>query len=28
LRDRLGRLADADVVRLDRALIVFLGLAE
>lgn len=28
LRDRLGRLADADLVRLDRALLVFLGLAE
>jgi mRNA interferase MazF len=28
LRDRLGRLPDADLIRLDRALIVFLGLAE
>ena len=28
LRDRLGRLADADLVRLNRALLVFLGLAE
>lgn len=28
LRDHLGRLADADLVRLDRALLVFLGLAE
>jgi mRNA interferase MazF len=28
IRDRLGRLTDADAVRLDRALIVFLGLAE
>jgi mRNA interferase MazF len=28
LRDRLGRLADADLVRLDRALLVFLGLAQ
>ena len=28
VRDRLGRIADADVVRLDRALVVFLGLAE
>jgi mRNA interferase MazF len=28
VRDRLGRITDADVVRLDRALIVFLGLAE
>jgi mRNA interferase MazF len=26
-RDRLGRLADADLIRLDRALVVFLGLA-
>ena len=26
--DHLGRLADADLVRLDRALLVFLGLAE
>ena len=26
--DRLGRIAGADLVRLDRALIVFLGLAE
>ena len=28
LRDHLGRLADADFVRLDRALLVFLGLAD
>jgi len=28
VRDGLGRLADADVVRLDRALIVFLGLGS
>jgi mRNA interferase MazF len=28
LCDRLGRLSDADLVRLDRALIVFLGLAD
>ena len=28
LRDRLGRLSDEDLVRLDRALIVFLGLAD
>ena len=27
LRDHLGRLADADLIRLDRALLVFLGLA-
>lgn len=27
VRDLLGRLSDADVVRLDRALVVFLGLA-
>jgi mRNA interferase MazF len=27
IRDRLGRLADADLVRLDRARAVFLGLA-
>ncbi|WP_102144872.1 type II toxin-antitoxin system PemK/MazF family toxin [Mycobacterium hubeiense] len=27
LRDRVGRIADVDLVRLDRALIVFLGLA-
>ncbi len=27
VRDRLGRLANADLVRLDRALVVFLGLA-
>lgn len=27
VREQLGRLADADVVRLNRALIVFLGLA-
>lgn len=26
--DRLGRLAEADVIRLGRALVVFLGLAE
>lgn len=26
IRDHLGRLADGDVVRLDRALLVFLGL--
>ena len=26
--DRLGRLEDSDLVRLDRALVVFLGLAE
>ena len=26
--DRLGRLEDSDLVRLDRALIVFLGLAD
>ena len=26
--DHLGRLADADLIRLDRALLVFLGLAE
>lgn len=26
--DRLGRLDDSDLVRLDRALLVFLGLAE
>jgi mRNA interferase MazF len=26
--DHLGRLADADLIRLDRALVVFLGLAE
>jgi mRNA interferase MazF len=26
--DRVGRIADADVIRLDRALVVFLGLAE
>ena len=28
VRDRVGRIADADVIRLDRALVVFLGLAE
>lgn len=28
VRDHLGRLADADLVRLDRALLVFLGLAD
>lgn len=28
VRDRLGRITDADEVRLDRALVVFLGLAE
>ena len=28
VRDRLGRITDADVIRLDRALLVFLGLAE
>lgn len=28
VRDRLGKLADADLVRLDRALVVFLGLAD
>lgn len=28
LRDRLGRLPEDDLVRLNRALIVFLGLAE
>jgi mRNA interferase MazF len=28
LRDRLGRLSDEDLVRLERALIVFLGLAD
>ncbi len=28
LRDHVGRLPDADLVRLDRALVVFLGLAE
>ena len=28
LRDQVGRLPDADLVRLDRALVVFLGLAE
>lgn len=27
LRDHLGRLEDADLIRLDRALLVFLGLA-
>jgi len=28
VRDRLGHITDADHVRFDRALIVFLGLAE
>lgn len=28
VRDQLGRLADSDLVRLNRALLVFLGLAE
>lgn len=28
VRDHLGRLADADLVRLDRALLVFIGLAD
>jgi mRNA interferase MazF len=28
VRDHLGRLTDADLIRLDRALLVFLGLAE
>jgi mRNA interferase MazF len=28
VRAHLGRLADADLIRLDRALLVFLGLAE
>jgi mRNA interferase MazF len=28
IRDRLGRLTDADLIRLDRALVVFLGLAD
>lgn len=28
VRDRLGCLVDADIVRLDRALLIFLGLAE
>lgn len=28
VRDHLGRVADADLVRLDRALLVFLGLAD
>ncbi|HEY5880698.1 MAG TPA: type II toxin-antitoxin system PemK/MazF family toxin [Nakamurella sp.] len=28
VHDRLGRLADADLIRLDRALLVFLGLAS
>jgi mRNA interferase MazF len=28
VRHRLGRVADADLIRLDRALLVFLGLAE
>ncbi|HET6625455.1 MAG TPA: type II toxin-antitoxin system PemK/MazF family toxin [Nocardioidaceae bacterium] len=28
VRDHLGQLSDADLVRLDRALLVFLGLAD
>ena len=28
VRDHLGRLTDTDLIRLDRALLVFLGLAE
>jgi mRNA interferase MazF len=28
VRDHIGHLSDADLLRLDRALIVFLGLAE
>jgi mRNA interferase MazF len=28
LRDRHGRLPDIELIRLDRALIVFIGLAE
>ena len=28
LRERIGRLPDSDLVRLDQALVVFLGLAE
>ena len=28
VHDQLGRLADADLIRLDRALVVFLGIAE
>lgn len=28
VRDRIGHLSDADLIRLDRALIVFLGLAD
>lgn len=28
VRDRVGRLSDADLVRLDRAIMVFLGLAD
>ena len=28
VRDRLGRITDTDLIRLDRALVVFLGLAE
>lgn len=28
VRDRLGRITDSDLVRLDRALVVFLGLAD
>ncbi len=26
--ERVGRLADSDLIQLDRALVVFLGLAE
>ena len=28
VHERIGRLADSDLIRLDRALLVFLGLAE
>jgi mRNA interferase MazF len=28
MRDHLGRLADSDLIRLNRALLIFLGLAE
>lgn len=28
IRDRLGRITDADAIRLDRALVVFVGLAD
>lgn len=28
IRDRIGRLADADLIRLNRAVVVFLGLAS